>query len=119
MKKDHIRVSVVLAVILFSIGFVQAAEEVTIQVLNPRGEITLPPVFAPSARIADLAGKRIALYWNGKAGGDHFWNQVELLLKSKLPNTTILRYQGAFDLKDELAKKVAGEADAFLYGVGD
>lgn len=119
MKRDLIRFSVVLAVALFSIGFLQAAGEVKIQVLNPRGEITFPPVSPPSARISDLAGKKIGLYWNGKAGGDHFWNQVELLLKSKLPNTTILRYQGAFDLKDELAKKVAGETDAFLYGVGD
>jgi hypothetical protein len=119
MKKKLVGVSIAVAVILYSIGFLQAAGEVRLQVLNPRGEITLPPVFAPSARIADLAGKKIALYWNGKAGGDHFWNQVELLLKSKLPNATILRYQGAFDLKDELAKKVAGEADAFLYGVGD
>lgn len=93
--------------------------EVTLQVLNPRGEITLPPVSAPSDRIADLAGKKIALYWNEKPGGNHFWNGIEQLLKEKLPETNILRYSGAFDLGDELAAKMAEEVDAFLYGVGD
>jgi hypothetical protein len=93
--------------------------QVTLQVLNPRGEITLPPVSAPSARIADLAGKKIGLYWNGKAGGNHFWNRIEQLLKEKLPNTTVLRYEGAFDLGDGPAAIIAKETDAFFYGVGD
>ncbi len=118
MRKKLAGVSIVVAVLLYSIGLVQAAD-VTLQVLNPRGEITLPPVAAPSARIADLTGKKIALYWNGKAGGNNFWNQIEVLLKSKLPGTMVVRYDGPFDLKDEFAKKIAGEADAFLYGVGD
>jgi hypothetical protein len=119
MKKYVVRIPALLAVILLSSALLQGRGEVKIQVLNPRGEITFPPVSAPSARTANLGGKKIGLYWNGKAGGDHFWNQVELLLKSKLPDTTVLRYQGPFDLKDEFAKKVAGETDAFLYGVGD
>jgi len=93
--------------------------EVTLQVLNPRGEITLPPVSPPSSRIPDLKGKTIGLYWNEKPGGIHFWNGIEQLLKEKLPNTTVLRYSGAFDLGDELAAKIAKETDAFLYGVGD
>ncbi len=95
------------------------AADVELRVLNPRGVITLPPVSAPSARIADLAGKKVGLYWNGKAGGNHFWNGIEQVLKEKLPNTTVLRYEGAFDLGDVLAAKMAKETDAFLYGVGD
>ena len=96
-----------------------SASGVKLQVLNPRGEIELPPVSAPSARIADLAGKKIGLYWNEKAGGNHFWNAVERLLGERLPDTTVLRYQGAFDLGDTLAAKISEETDAFLYGVGD
>ena len=96
-----------------------SAAEVSLTVLNPRGEITLPPVAAPSARIDDLAGKKIGLYWNEKPGGNHFWNGIEELLKKKLPETTVLRYSGAFDLGDQLAAKMAAETDAFLYGVGD
>ncbi len=109
---------VVSAILILSAGYLPAAG-VKLQVLNPRGEITLPPVLAPNARIGDLAGKKIGLYWNGKPGGNHFWNDIEQLLKEKLPSTTVLRYQGAFDLGDALAAKIAKETDAFLYGVGD
>ena len=95
------------------------ASDVTLHVLNPRGEITLPPLSPPSKRIPDLKGKKIGLYWNEKQGGNHFWNGVEQLLKEKLPETAILRYSGAFDPGDELAAKMAKEVNAFLYGVGD
>ena len=124
MKRKLVEVSMVVAILASSLGCLLIAQActtggVTLQVLNPRGEIELPPVSAPSVRIADLAGKRIGLYWNEKAGGNHFWNGIEQLLKEKLPDTNILRYQGAFDLGDTLAGKIAKETDAFLYGVGD
>jgi hypothetical protein len=118
MKRNLSCISIVWAVIALTAGNLSAAA-VKLQVLNPRGEITLPPVLAPSGRIDDLAGRKIGLYWNGKAGGNHFWNGVEQQLKEKLPNTTVLRYEGAFDLGDALAAKMTKETDAFLYGVGD
>jgi hypothetical protein len=118
MKRNLLCISIVGAVVALTAGNMFAAEA-KLQVLNPRGEITLPPVSAPSGRVADLAGKKIGLYWNGKAGGNHFWNGIEQLLKEKLPSTTVLRYEGAFDLGDALAAKMAKETDAFLYGVGD
>ena len=94
------------------------ASGVTLHVLNPRGEITLPPISPPSKRISDLKGKKIGLYWNEKPGGNHFWNGIEQVLKEKLPETAVLRYSGAFDLGDEPAARMAKEVDAFLYGVG-
>jgi len=118
MKKIYIWTLIVTAAVILTTGC-QSSNNVTLHVLNPRGEITLPPVSAPSTRIADLAGKKIGLYWNEKPGGNHFWNGIEQLLKEKLPETTILRYSGAFDLGDEVAAKMAKEVDAFLYGVGD
>ena len=102
MKRNLTCICIVWAVVALTAGNVSAAQ-VTMQVLNPRGEITLPPISAPSARIADLTGRTIGLYWNGKAGGDHFWNGIAQLLKEKLPSTTVLRYEGAFDLGDALA----------------
>jgi hypothetical protein len=101
------------------IGAASAGAAVTLTVLNPRGEITFPPVAAPSTRMADLTGKRIAIYWNGKAGGDNFWSNIEALVKEKLPTAVVLRYNGPFDLGDAQAAKIAKEADAFFYGVGD
>ena len=97
----------------------KGSSEAALEVLNPRGEITLPPVSPPSKRISDLKGKKIGLYWNEKPGGVHFWNSIEALLKEKLPDTTVFRYSGAFDLGDDLAARIAKETDAFLYGVGD
>jgi hypothetical protein len=82
MKRNLILTSIV--VFVLSTGNLSAAA-VKLQVLNPRGEITLPPIVAPSARLADFAGRKIGLYWNEKAGGDHFWNGIEQALKQKLP----------------------------------
>ena len=96
-----------------------AAPAVTMTVLNPRGEIVPPKVLAPRPRLADLAGKRIGIYWNGKAGGNYFWNVIEGLVKQKYPTATINRYDGAYDIGDPLAAKMAREVDTFLYGVGD
>jgi len=108
--------SVLMAVLANAI-FAGAA--VTLTLLNPRGEIMPPPLIAPSARIPDLANRKIAIYWNGKEGGDNFWSDVEALIRLRLPNTTVLRYNGPFDLGDAQAAKIAKETDAFLYGVGD
>jgi len=117
MKKNLV-ISIATAALVLSAGPLHAAG-VKLTVLNPRGAITLPPLAAPNARIAELAGKKIGFYWNGKAGGDHFWNEIEQELKEKLPKTEVVRYQGAFDLGDGLAARIAKETDAFFYGVGD
>ncbi len=95
------------------------AEAVTLQVLNPRGESEPPQNFAPNARVTDLAGKKIGLYWLGKPDGDVFFDRVQKLLEEKFPTAKILRYTGAFDIGDPLAAKIAKEVDTFVYGVGD
>ncbi len=92
---------------------------VTLEVMNPRGIIPPPPFNAPSPRVKELAGKRIGIYWIGKAGGDNFWDGVEELLKAKYPNAEIKRYKGAFDLGEKMAAQVAKEVDTLFYGVGD
>jgi hypothetical protein len=91
----------------------------TIRVLNPRGEREAMPARGISPRIAELDGKRIGLYWNGKPDGDYFWDTIEGLLKRKFSTATVLRYNGPGDLGEALAAKMAKEVDTFLYGVGD
>ena len=106
--------------LIFLALFIPAmAEAVTLEVLNPRGEIKPPPTFAPAPRITDLAGKKIGIYWNGKSGGNNFWDVAEELLKEKFPTATILRYKGPFDLGEKVAGTLAKEVDIFIYGVGD
>jgi hypothetical protein len=101
MKRNLIGISILSAAFVLTAGHLAAAE-IMLEALNPRGEITLPPLTAPNARITELAGKKIGLYWNGKAGGNHFWNGIEQQLKQKAQNTTVLRYEGAFDLGADL-----------------
>lgn len=91
----------------------------TLEVMNPRGEIPAPPFNAPSKRVSDLTGKKIGLYWIGKAGGDNFWDGVEELLNERYPNVQTVRYMGPFDLGDARAAKLAREVDTMFYGVGD
>ena len=96
-----------------------ATGSVTLKVLNPRGESEPPPNLAISARVTDLAGKKIGLYWLGKPDGDVFFDRVQKLLEEKFPTAKVLRYTGAFDMGDGLAGKVSKEVDTFVYGVGD
>jgi hypothetical protein len=97
---------------------------VTLEALNPRGEVPPPPVMGIRPRLNDLAGKKIALCENGKMGADVLFEAIAELLKQKYPTATILRMpkpQGsrfAFDAKDWYPE-VARQADAFLFGVGD
>ena len=95
------------------------AASVTLEVLNPRGEIAPLPTLVPSPRVTELAGKTIGIYWNGKQGGNNFWDVTEELLKEKLPSARILRFKGPFDLGEKLAGTLAKEVDVFVYGVGD
>lgn len=96
-----------------------AAADVTIEVLNPRGEIVLDDLHGISPRLPDLAGKTIGLYANGKSGINEFLNIIESQFKQKHPTVTIKRYAGAFDVGDKLAGQIAKEVNAVVYGVGD
>ena len=96
-----------------------AKAPVILEVLNPRGEIEPPPVSGISARVRTLEGKKIGLYDNGKAGFAEFLNEIERLLKERYPTITVLRYNGAFDIGDVLARKMVSEVDAFIYGSAD
>ena len=95
------------------------AHAVTLEVMNPRGEIPKPPFHAPSPRVSDLDGKTVGIYWIGKAGGDNFWDGIEELLNKRYPNTKTVRYRGPFDLGDKRTAEIAREVDTVFYGVGD
>jgi len=94
-------------------------DPVSIEVMNPRSDIAPPPIFAPTARVKELAGKKVGIYWLGKAGGDNFFDAFEKVLKEKYPTVTTIRYKGPLEIPAKMAAQVAKEVDTLVYGVGD
>ena len=95
------------------------SEKIEMEVLNPRGKIEAVPASSPSPRLTALDGKTIGLYSNSKPGMDNFYIVFEELLKKKYPTVKVKSMRGAFLIRDDDAKTMAKEADAFVYGVGD
>lgn len=99
-----------------------SADKVELKLLNPRGKIEPTPIFAPAPRVADLAGKKIALIHNLKAGANTFLDAVEELLKAKYPTATFIKqFTTTINLAKEPAfyDEVAQACDAFVFGSGD
>lgn len=92
---------------------------VSLELLIPRGEIEVPPIYFPSVRISDLAGKAIGLYSNGKPGMDNFYTALEDLLIERYPDITVTRMTGAFEIRDSDVETFSSGIDAFIYAVGD
>ena len=95
---------------------------VGLTLLNPRGVIEPPPIFAPATRVSDLAGKKIALIHNNKQGANTFLDAAEELLKVKYPTATFLKqYTTTVNLakEPEFYDEVAKACDAFVFGSGD
>jgi hypothetical protein len=128
MKKTTCRclMSILLMLLFGSILAVHA--EVTLQVLNPLGEIEPEPTLGISPRISDLNGKTIALMDNWKTGGVYLQDRFEELLKKQFPGVKVLRTtkpqgkQGGGRLiysAEPWYPEVANSADAFVYTIAD
>ena len=90
-----------------------------LEVLNPRGELPARVIHAPARRLAELDNCKIGLYWNSKAGAEHFMDALENLLTNRYASVTILRFEGMLDVGEFSAEMLAKQVDAFVYGVGD
>jgi hypothetical protein len=114
-----------IAALLVSLLPAAAAQpgSVTLEVLNPMGVIDPPKTFGLSPRVADLAGKKIALMHNNKPGASNLLDALQDLLKRKYPDATFPRgYQTnpVQPPKDpDMYKKAAAESDAFVFAMGD
>jgi hypothetical protein len=90
---------------------------VTLVCLNPQGAVETPAVAGlVNPRVQDLAGKKIAIIWDGKKGGDKYCIALEELLKDRYPTATTLRLVWG---DAEAAEKAKREMDTFIYGVAD
>jgi hypothetical protein len=100
-----------------------AAAQVTLEVMNPRGEIPPPPTIGINPRVPTLAGKKIVLVDNGKFGADNFLNVIAQILKQKYPSATIVMYPkpSAQTITDmpKWYPTVKQQGDLFIFGVGD
>lgn len=100
-----------------------AAAQVTLEVMNPRGEIPPPVTIGINPRIPDLVGKKIVLVDNGKFGANNFLDVVAAMLKQKYPTATIVMYpKPAAQTITDIPKwypTVKQQGDLFVFGVGD
>ncbi len=100
-----------------------ASAQVTLEVMNPRGEIPPPPTIGINPRVPALAGKKIVLVDNGKFGADNFLGVIAQILKQKYPSATIVMYPkpSAQTITDmpKWYPTVKQQGDLFIFGVGD
>jgi hypothetical protein len=114
----------ILGISILALSTWLAKAEVTLTVMNPRGEILPPAMLGIRPRVTGLDGKKIALCENGKAGAANFLDAVEEVLKQRFPSAVILRFpkpQGdrvIYDAK-EWYPAVARQADTFIFATGD
>ncbi len=120
------RTSLLLAIACLVAGlFVSgaAAAQVTIEVMNPRGEIPPPKTLGISPRGGSLDGKKIVLIDNGKYGASNFLDVLAAMLKEKYPTATVVMYpKPAAQTITDLPKwypTVKQQGDLFVFGVGD
>jgi predicted GTPase len=100
-----------------------ASAQVTIEVMNPRGEIPPPKTLGISPRGGSLDGKKIVLIDNGKYGASNFLDVLAAMLKQKYPTATVVMYpKPAAQTITDLPKwypTVKQQGDLFVFGVGD
>ena len=100
-----------------------ASAQVTLEVMNPRGEIPPPKTLGISPRGGSLDGKKIVLIDNGKFGASNFLDALADMLKQKYPSATIVMYpKPAAQTITNLPKwypTVKQQGDLFVFGVGD
>jgi hypothetical protein len=94
-----------------------------LEILNPQAA-TIEQTVKAAQRAPDLRGKRIGLYWNLKAGGDHALTRAAELLGTRFPGVTFKRYWGEVGSLFRMATaadvaRIAAECDAVIGTTSD
>ena len=99
------------------------AAQLTLEVMNPRGETPPPTTVGINPRVRDLAGKKIVLVDNGKFGAGSFLEVLGEMLKQRFPAVAIVMYpKPAAQTITALPNwypTVKPQGDLFVFGVGD
>ena len=91
----------------------------SLEVMNPVAQIEEKSV-RPAARLKDFAGKRIALWWNTKPGGNFALDRVAELLEKRYPGTELRRFTYPFPTRPAgLQEVIDNNCDAVIGTSGD
>ncbi|MBI4191458.1 MAG: hypothetical protein HY525_13095 [Betaproteobacteria bacterium] len=91
----------------------------SLEVMNPVAQIEEGSV-RPAARLKDLAGKRIALWWNKKPGGNFAVDRVAELLANRYPGIELRRFSYPFPTNPAALQEVLdSKCDAVIGTSGD
>jgi hypothetical protein len=99
-----------------------AADLVTLTVLNPRADIKGPQPIPPASRLRTLEGKKIGVINNSKLGADLLQPELEKALKTAVPMVQLKSYSISylgFEGKDEALREAAHNSDGIILFLGD
>jgi hypothetical protein len=93
-----------------------------LSIFNPVAEVRTAEKFTSATKLRDLNGKRVGLFWNGKAGGDMVLSRTAELLKQRYDGLIFKDYTGAENarkISPEQANTIASENDALIASTSD
>ena len=100
-----------------------ADKKVSLEVLNPTGEVLEVPVLSSSPRLSRLAGKKIGLINNTKAGGETLIPYLKEALPKHFPDINLrewkLHFSLATDLKEPIIRDIVENSDGVIALMGD
>ena len=92
-------------------------------VFDPTG-IKKRKLSVAASRLSSLQGKRLAVIWNGKLGGDIFLDRVSKVLTEQFGVASVVRIddrgdQAATGLDQAVVNRLVATCDAAVLGTGD
>jgi len=96
----------------------EKAQNVSVKIMNPVAKFDLGTI-TPAASLTSLEGKKIALWWNGKAKGDIALKTIAARLKKKYNVETELFTQGWPHGDEVYARVIAAGCEAAIATTGD
>jgi len=99
-----------------------AATQVKLQVLDPRAEFATPPAVPITARLSELAGKKVGILNNTKEGARAFQPYLEKMLKEAEPTLELKSWTIPYNDyagKEKDLEQIAKWSDAVIGLIGD
>ncbi len=97
--------------------------EVSLKVLNPRGNIPQVTTTSISERLSSLSGKKIGVLDNTKTGGEALLPYLEQALKRQVPTIQLRTWKVPFmmspELKEPRLREIADYSDGVIALTGD